>query len=404
MGEGAARGQPSGRWRRSREQGVGVHDLATEELDYPLDESLVATEPARPRDSARMMVFHRSECRVEHRLVRDLVEYLPVGATMVFNETRVAPLRFVAKRLSDGRETEGLFITPTREGWWKIFLHGARRFRDGDRLELISARGEVALGDVIEVRREPAGGWEGRFVTGGGERESLERSGRTPLPPYIIKARQALGGEGGSDERDRVDYQTVFARVAEQGRSLPSCAAPTAGLHFTAELFAALERRGVRRTAIELQVGPGTFRPVEAVSLLGHQMHQEICRLRAGAAMDLAAVDPDLSLVVGTTSVRCLESLGRPLPAVSMAAAAAAIAAGRSDEIVHEFATSLLISPGFEFAWTRRLLTNFHLPRSTLLALVGALVGLDQLKELYREAQSMRYRFYSLGDAMLILP
>ena len=383
---------------------VPMDDLPSEALDYPFDRALIATEPVRPRDSAKMLVLHRGEDRVEHRSVRDLPGYLPAGSTIVLNETRVAPLRFIGRRGSDGRVTEGLFIAPRQDGWWEILIKGARRFRAGDRMELLCAHGEAPVGEVIEVRPAQGSGWEGRIISDLGEGEAFDRSGRTPLPPYILEARRVRGVAATPDDRDRVDYQTVFARGVVEGGSLPSCAAPTAGLHFTSELLAAIAARGVARASIELQVGPGTFRPIEARMLSGHSMHVESCRLRAKDVLLLEGSNPDVSLVVGTTSVRCLESLPWPLPGDLVEAARGAAEAGDPERVIREFTTDLLVAPGFEFGYTRRLLTNFHLPRSTLLALVGALVGLERLKSLYAEAQRCGYRFYSLGDAMLILP
>ena len=248
--------------------------------------------------------------------------------------------------------------------------------------------------------------WEISFQSGCDPSIVWERSGRTPLPPYILQARKAEGvgrvgsGESHCESVDRLEYQTVFARTSD----MPSCAAPTAGLHFTPELLARIAERGIDRVAIELQVGTGTFRPIEAARLSAHPMHHEHCRISAGNLLRLAEICDDTSLVVGTTSVRLLESIPRPIPSQYLVTARERVAAGCPDDIAMDFSTNILIAPGFDFRWTNRLLTNFHLPRSTLLALVGAIVGMDQLKELYSLAQQERYRFYSFGDAMLILP
>lgn len=376
-------------------------DLAAKELEYPLDPALIATRPADPRDQARMLVFHRGSGRVEHRKVADLQDYLPAGSAMVVNETRVAPLRFVAVRLSDGRETEGLFLGRAADERWVALVKGSKKFHPGDVLELRPAAGVDAFpADRITLHSRRDMHWEVALVQGGDAAQIWERSGRTPLPPYILHARQAAGGDEADDRRDRDQYQTLFARASE----LPSCAAPTAGLHFTAELLARIAAQGVKRVAIELQVGTGTFRPVDAELLSAHPMHHEHCRMSARSVVGLSEITRDLSLVVGTTSVRLLESLPSQLPPQIVASARAMVAAGMPDSTVMDFVTNILITPGFKFEWTHRLLTNFHLPRSTLLALVGALVGLDQLKELYALAQSERYRFYSFGDAMLLQP
>lgn len=378
-------------------------DLASADLEYPLDLGLIATSPAHPRDQARMMVFHRESGQVEHQKVADLPQYLAPGSKMVVNETRVAPLRFLARRISDGREASGLFLSRAQQGRWLAMLKGSKRFRSGDELELIAPHGASDRGgggDRITLHARRDLHWEVVFHSAEDSLIVLERSGYTPLPPYILQARQRAHSGEPDEGRDRSEYQTVFARASE----LPSCAAPTAGLHFTDQLLTAIASRGVERVAIELQVGTGTFRPVEAAMLSGHPMHHEQCRVSARNLLALTAWKRDASLVVGTTSVRLLESLPCPIPSQFFETARSMVATGSPDAAAMDFVTNILITPGFDFQWTNRLLTNFHLPRSTLLALVGALVGLDQLKELYAIAAAERYRFYSFGDAMLILP
>ncbi|MSR69148.1 MAG: S-adenosylmethionine:tRNA ribosyltransferase-isomerase [Phycisphaerales bacterium] len=378
-----------------------LNDLAASELEYPLDASLIATNPADPRDQARMLVFHQKSGRVEHRKVADLQEYLPAGSALIVNQTRVAPLRFVARRLSDGRETEGLFLWRAADERWAALIKGSKKFHPGDVLELCpAAESAGSERDRITLHSRRDMHWEVALASGSDAARIWERSGRIPIPPYILQARRAAGVTGGDESLDRSQYQTVFSQESE----LPSCAAPTAGLHFTNELLSRIAAQGVERIAIELQVGTGTFRPVDAELLSKHPMHHEHCRMSARDALLLSAVNRDLSLVVGTTSVRLLESLPHDLPPQIVAAAQAMVAAGHPAGTVMDFVTNILITPGFEFQWTKRLLTNFHLPRSTLLALVGAMVGLDQLKELYALAQSERYRFYSFGDAMLVQP
>lgn len=370
--------------------------MRTEELDYPLDPACVATQPAEPRDSARMLVLHRADDRIEHRHVRDLPEYLREGDSLVLNTTRVAPMRLRGRRRSDGRPVEGLIVEFRGRTAAHAMIHGAKRFRPGDVIELRD--GADAL--VFMVR--DGMGWLLESTGGEPIADIIERSGWTPLPPYILEAR----GEGQSADEalealDREAYQTIYAAMTD----LPSCAAPTAGLHFTPDLLGALRTRGVRRIDVELQVGPGTFRTVDAEDVASHLMHSERCRLRADAVLDLSQVHKGHRLVaVGTTSVRVLESLPRPLPPQMLATARGLAEGGRGSIPVHEFSTELFIKPGFEFRWVDVLMTNFHLPRSTLLALVGALVGMDRLKRTYAEAQRLGYRFYSYGDAMLVLP
>lgn len=376
-------------------------DIATADLDYALDPALIARSPAHPRDRAKMLVLHTKEGKIEHRTVADLPDYLDARGKLIVNETRVAPLRFVARRVRDGRQTEGLFLGRAADQRWMALIKGAKRFAAGDVLELCAPDGSSGHEcDRIRLHSRREMGWEVCFEGSATPSTVWERSGWTPLPPYIVQARKLVADEQFSDALDRQAYQTVFARASE----LASCAAPTAGLHFTAELLATITQRGIERLSIELQVGPGTFRPVESDLLSAHPMHHERCRVNAGAVVALAEADMDASLLVGTTSVRLLETIPRPIPMVFRQIAQERIAAHCPQDIAMDFVTNILISPGFKFQWTRRLLTNFHLPRSTLLALVGALVGLEQLKEVYALAQRERYRFYSFGDAMLILP
>ncbi|MDA0802543.1 MAG: tRNA preQ1(34) S-adenosylmethionine ribosyltransferase-isomerase QueA [Planctomycetota bacterium] len=386
---------------------VPVAPMARAELDYRLEEGRIATRPAEPRDSARLMVVHLGGARggagprVEHCLVRDLPKYVRPTDTVVVNRTRVAPARFVGRRVGDGRETEGLCLQPTGARTWSAMLRGAKRFRAGDWIELLApARAPVPGGlsktvlpkhhcaettgdtntsrDRVKLLERTPDGVILEFEDPEPARV-LERSGWTPLPPYIVAAR----AESMNDEDDRAWYQTVYA--AAQTR--PSVAAPTAGLHFTPELLGRVKDATAQVLEVELQVGPGTFKPVTAERLCDHPMHAEWCLVPSETTAALRAL-PGRVLAVGTTSVRVLESLPRPLPDAARAIA---------------LETSLLLAPGAQFRWVDVLLTNFHLPGSTLLALVGAFAGLDLVKDLYAQAQRDGYRFYSYGDAMLLI-
>ena len=372
--------------------------MRTEELDYQLDPACIATRPAEPRDAARMLVLHRADDRIEHRHVRDLPEYLRPGDSLVLNTTRVAPMRLRGRRQGDGRAVEGLILELRDARTAHALIQGAKRFKAGDVVEL----GET--GDALSFVARDGVGWILESACGRTVGEVIERSGWTPLPPYILEARSGrreVESEADEDALDREAYQTIYAAMTDR----PSCAAPTAGLHFTERLLGALGDRGIRRIDVELQVGAGTFRTVDAPDVASHPMHAERCRLGARAALDISQVSVGQRLVaVGTTSVRVLESLQRPLPERMVALAQALVNEGRGTDTVHDFSTELFIRPGFEFRWVDVLMTNFHLPRSTLLALVGALVGMDRLKHAYAEAQRRGYRFYSYGDAMLILP
>jgi len=370
--------------------------VPTSILDYHLDPALIAREPASPRDAARLMVVHRRSGEVEHRIIRDLPKYLRASDLLVVNRTRVMPARLRLRRDTDGRESEALLESPLSDRRWRAFLKQSKRFRPGDRLILVGPepRAEMAAmtvgardGEAVEVTFEGDASVE----------QIISRFGWTPLPPYIRRARERVEVESPStdaeaERRDRVSYQTIYARA--DGHD--SIAAPTAGLHFTGELLEEIARMGVRRVELTLQVGAGTFKPVECEYLDEHAMHRELFEVPAETLQALAAIEPVRAqgdgrvIAVGTTSVRALESLPTALAVESLGSA-------------WQGATSLMITPTTQVRRVDALMTNFHLPRSTLLALVAAFVGIDRLHELYAIAQRERYRFYSFGDAMLIL-
>ncbi|MEY3021365.1 MAG: tRNA preQ1(34) S-adenosylmethionine ribosyltransferase-isomerase QueA [Planctomycetota bacterium] len=366
--------------------------MKVDELDYAFDPSLVATSPAEPRDAARLLVVERSTGRLSHRLVRDLPDILGPGDHLFVNETSVLRARIEVVDRSTGRATEGLLLEPHAEpGAWRVLLRQAKRFAEGASLSLVDPAGRDH-GDSVELVRRDREAWLARIAPGpaGGDLATiLERSGHTPLPPYILKARRDRH-ETVDDDHDRGEYETIYAESSARG----SVAAPTAGLHFTQELLDRLAGRGVARSAVTLHVGAGTFKPVEVDELADHPMHVEAYRVPPTAIEALRALEAPRRVgaarlvAVGTTTVRALESL--PDDAI-----------GRNGAI--EGTTDILIAPGHRFRFTDALLTNFHLPRSTLLALVGAFAGMDLMREAYRTAVSERYRFYSYGDAMLVL-
>lgn len=379
--------------------------LPTDALDYDLPESLIATRPAEPRDSARMLVMRRSGGEIEHRHVRDLHEYLGPGDLMIFNNTKVIPARFLGRRLDTGGKVEGLYLDSLSDGSWQVMLRSNGRLRSGHRIGLVDAEGQPS-GHVLELvgRAEDAaegfgGEWlvrpqaaDGRAITPA----CLDEVGLTPLPPYIRRARR---GETFGDAQDRRWYQTVYADSSQSG----SVAAPTAGLHFTPELLDAIDEKGVKRCQVTLHVGAGTFKPISAKTVQAHHMHTERYEAPSETLEALRKTRRPAEggaetrvIAIGTTTVRTLESLP---PVEALAAHTGVSLAGETD---------LLIAPGSEFRYVDGMLTNFHLPRSTLLALVGAFVGerdgLERLLAVYAEAVRREYRFYSYGDAMLILP
>ena len=336
-------------------------------FDFELPPELIALRPARPRDSARMLVVEGA--RISDRQVLDLPQLLRPGDVLVFNDTKVIPAQLEGKR---GNASIGATLHK-REGprEWQAFLRNARRARDGDTI----AFGEGVAASV--VRKSDDGSALLHFHGEEPVELLLERAGRMPLPPYIASRRQA-------DENDRSDYQTMFAR--EEG----AVAAPTASLHFTPRLLDALDARGIAREKLTLHVGAGTFLPVKAEDTTGHKMHAEWGRIDAATAerLNAARASEGRIIAVGTTSLRLLES-----------------AAG-DDGMIGEFEgdTAIFITPGYRFRAIDGLVTNFHLPRSTLFMLVSALMGLDTMKAAYAHAVAKGYRFYSYGDSSLLLP
>jgi len=349
--------------------------MRTEDLDYHLPEHLIAAHPADQRDAARLLVVRGAAARLEDRYVHELAALLRSGDLLVLNDTRVLPARFFAQRAATGGKLEGLFIETDPRGRWVVMLESRGRLQPGERIKLDD---EHCL-ELVERRHDAA--WVADKAGPLDAGDLLERIGLTPLPPYIRRARGESGGQ--FDQTDRQRYQTVYA--SQPG----AVAAPTAGLHFTPELLAELQAAGVELAYVTLHVGAGTFAPVRTKRLEDHEMHAERFRVPAStmAALQAARNEGRRIIPVGTTCVRALESLPDEMPRQGYSAQ-----------------TSLMIQPGFEFRFTDGLMTNFHLPRSTLLALVAAKVGLNPLRQVYAHAIEHAYRFYSYGDAMLVLP
>ena len=349
--------------------------------DYDLPRELVAQRPLEDRAAARLLVVRRREGSIEHRRIRDLPDILAAGDLVVVNDTRVVPARLVGRRAETGGRWEGLFLAVEPDGpfagAWRLLAQTRGKPAPGERILLEDRAGHHA-GELTLVARAEGGAWLVRPDGGEGPERYLARVGRVPLPGYI---------RGGVDEpADLERYQTVFAR--ESG----SAAAPTAGLHFTTALLAGLAAQGVARASVTLHVGIDTFRPITAASLADHPMHSEWCGCSAEAA---AAVEETKGrggrvVAVGTTSVRTLET------------AAGRAATGRLIE-AWSGTTTLFIQPGHRFRAVDCLLTNFHMPRTTLMVLVAAFAGRELVMRAYAEAVRERYRFLSYGDAMLLL-
>lgn len=341
-------------------------EYSTSAFDYELPRDRIARFPTERRDESRLMVLNRASSTVEHRLFRDLVEYTHAGDALVLNETRVFPARLVGKRESGGK-SEVFLLRPVGANWEALVRPGTK-LRPGTRV-IVS---EEFIIDILETT--PDNGRIVKLVTALPVREALRRYGHVPLPPYMERA---------ATEMDVERYQTVFAR--EEG----SVAAPTAGLHFTAALLDAIAAKGVAIVRIVLHVGIGTFRPVEVEDPAEHVMHHEsfVVSDDAARAVNAARDRGGRIWAVGTTVTRTLESV---------ACEHGRIRAGAGS-------TDLFIRPGYQFKVVDHLITNFHLPRSTLLMLVSAFGGYDFVMRSYREAIASDYRFFSYGDAMAIL-
>ena len=337
-------------------------------FDFELPVERIALRPARPRDAARMLIVRESG-PFEDRGVRDLPQMLRAGDVLVFNDTRVIPAQLEGRR---GEAKIGATLHKRIDlRRWQAFVRNAKRLRPGNVAEF--------CGGVTAVAEERLA--DGSFVLFFEGEEPvevlLERAGRMPLPPYIA-------GKRDTDEQDRLDYQTMFA--AEDG----AVAAPTAALHFTPELIAALDAAGIGRETLTLHVGAGTFLPVKADDTADHAMHSEWGRVERDVAdrLNAARKAGGRLIAVGTTSLRLLES------------------ATGDDGMIGEFSddTDIFITPGYQFRAVDGLMTNFHLPKSTLVMLVSALMGRERMLSAYRYAIENEYRFYSYGDSSLLLP
>lgn len=374
--------------------------VRTDELDFDLPSELIATKPAEPRDSSRLLVVQRSDpTRLEHRVFSELPGLLLPDDLLVFNRSRVVPARLLGERVGSGSKFEGLYLhdAPDPQGVEWIAMVRTKRAQAGKRYALLDQSGrpsETILELIERDDREGPGAWRVRVESQGASGlEVLGRLGRTPLPPYILAQRRARDEDPGEDY-DRSHYQTTYASEHELG----SVAAPTAGLHFTPGVIGSLHSKGVETTEVTLHVGAGTFKPVESETLEEHPMHHEWCALGDAAAHFPPGAGRRV-IAVGSTSARTLESYAQ------------LHAQNPESTLPERYSTDILIAPGYDWRWVSGMVTNFHLPRSTLLAMIAGLLdvpgevnGLDRVHEIYREAIKERYRFFSYGDAMLILP
>ncbi|ADY74088.1 S-adenosylmethionine:tRNAribosyltransferase-isomerase [Desulfurobacterium thermolithotrophum DSM 11699] len=342
--------------------------MKVSDFDYKLPKELIAKFPVEPRDSSRLMVLNKNTGKIEHRIFKDIVEYLKAGDVLVINDTKVIPARLFGK-LDTGGKVEILLVRQPGLNTWEVMAKPARKLKKGrkisfdEELEAVvkeySGEGKRIIEFVIKSNKD--------FM------EKIEEIGHIPLPPYIEREEKP---------EDREKYQTVFAR--KEG----AVAAPTAGLHFTTELLENLKSKGIIIKNITLHVGPGTFKPVKVENVEDHQMDYETYYVPEDTAIEInrAKEEGRRVIAVGTTVTRTLES-----------------AADESGKVKQgEDSTNLFIYPGYKFKVIDALITNFHLPRSTLLMLVSAFAGKERILNAYKEAVRKGYRFYSYGDAMFI--
>lgn len=337
------------------------------DFDFQLPEELIAQEPVKKRDQSRLMVVHRGSGAIEHKTFREIIEYLRPGDVLVMNESKVLPARIFGTRTSTGAKIELLLLRQVAPNRWEALVKPGKKARTGDMLDFGNG---LMTGSILD--HTDVGGRIIEFSYREPFLQVLERIGTMPLPPYIKKPLA-----------DQQRYQTVYAR--QEG----SAAAPTAGLHFTRELLEEIRAKGVKTVTVLLHVGLGTFRPVQVEDITRHSMHQEYFEITPQAAEEInrAKNRGGRVIAVGTTSVRSLETScdenGQVLPGSGM--------------------TGIFIYPGYKFKVIDGLITNFHLPKSTLLMLVSALAGREKILAAYRLAVQEKYRFFSFGDAMFII-
>lgn len=334
------------------------------DFSYELPKELIAQHPAEPRDHARLMLYDRKTGAVEHKHFYDLVDELRAGDVLVFNDSKVIPARLYGKRVPTGGKVEVLLLTPVGEDRWEVLVKPGKKALPGTTIEFPGG----LQAEVLD--RTDFGGRVVHFTYDGVFDDIIDKIGKMPLPPYIHEKME-----------DPNEYQTVYAR--ERG----SAAAPTAGLHFTDELLQKIRDKGVEEVFVTLHVGLGTFRPVEEENIEDHQMHSEFYSItpEAADAINRAKAEGRRIIAVGTTSIRTLESAGTT----------GKLKAGSGW-------TNIFIYPGFTFHIVDALVTNFHLPESTLLMLISALSTREQILHAYEIAVKEKYRFFSFGDAMFI--
>ncbi len=340
--------------------------MKTSDFNYDLPEELIAQTPVYPRDSSRLLVYHRENNEIEHKVFHDVIDYLNPGDVLVVNQTRVIPARLYGVKEGTGGAIEFLLLRRLNLTDWEVILKPGRKAKPGARF--VFGEGELKA-EILTIAED--GGRTVRFEYEGVFEDVLDRLGQMPLPPYIHEKLE-----------DKTRYQTVYAKIDG------SAAAPTAGLHFTPELMEKVRAKGIEIVPVLLHVGLGTFRPVKEEDVSNHHMHSEYYEVTPEQAekINAARARGGRVVCVGTTSVRTLETVAT------------------EDGVVHPGSgfTQIFITPGVKIKAVDALITNFHLPQSTLLMLISALMGREEALAAYEEAVKERYRFFSFGDAMFI--
>lgn len=341
--------------------------MKTSDFYYDLPENLIAQTPVEPRDSSRLMVLHKTSGKIEHKIFKDLTDYLEPGDCLVINDTRVIPARIYGVKEETGAVVEFLLLSQKENDVWECLCKPGKRAKTGTKFSF--GEGKL-LGEVVAIDRDEGNRFV-KFSCDGNIYAVLDEIGSMPLPPYIKEKLE-----------DKERYQTVYSKA------LGSAAAPTAGLHFTPDMLEEIRKKGVNIAEITLHVGLGTFRPVKVEDVTKHKMHTEhyIVPQEAADMINRTKKKKGRVIAVGTTSCRTIESV---------AAKNGCICADEDD-------TSIFIYPGFEFKCMDALITNFHLPESTLIMLVSAFAGYDNIMNAYNTAVKEKYRFFSFGDAMFI--
>ena len=340
--------------------------MKVSDFDYELPEELIAQTPLKNRSESRMMVIHTNTKQIEHKMFSDILSYFHEGDVIVRNNTKVIPARLFGTKQETNAHVEVLLLRQEEDDIWQCLVGNAKTIKEGTK---ITFHENLLEGECVEVLDE--GLRRIKMIYDGVFNEILDELGQVPLPPYI---KEKL------DDPDR--YQTIYAKVRG------SAAAPTAGLHFTDEIFDALKEKGIIITDVTLHVGLGTFRPIKVDNLEDHDMHAEVYEMSKECAdiLNQAKEEKRRIFAIGTTSVRTLESVYNLY--------------GKFEACNHE--TKLFIYPGYEWHTIDGMLTNFHLPKSTLIMMIASYIGMDLCKEAYKEAVEERYRFFSFGDCMLI--